>query len=534
MKKITSIALTAVLSATLLAGCGGKADPKPAASNNPSESSNPSPEATDQKKEPTKFSISFSTGGNKYFESSADINKDKWVLELEKLTNTDLDIIPIPHKEFDQKMSLIFAGNTVPDVVGNLRGGPTTPSMSGSVEAGVFMPLDDLLKEHAPNLMAQVTEDAWEYVKHDGKIYGIPSWLENPARRATFLRMDLLEKTGLPLPKTVDEYMDVLRAFKKLGVENPYQYRENFKYADTFFGAYDVMPYQLEVVGDEVLPKFFDVENMTKALEAYKTMYDEGLIPADFASVTQADYNRNLSAGKAGMWTSNADGLLNWRSKAREADPNAKIDIVPSPSGYEGAGGHLLASPISTTYFINSKVPKEKAIEIIKFFDWMLTEEADMFFTFGIEGENYTKEGDKINYKLPETEGGVDEQGFRQSQLWFVHELTYNKKFVELNPDGPDLIAGFDNILSKEGVGTIVFNPNLESYNKYPDLAAGGDTASKFIVDNIIKIIYGKAPVSDWPKVIEEWKKKGGNEIIKEATERYRNNDGVVYQGRKQ
>ena len=148
-EKSWTVLLISVMMISLLAGCG-----------KPEEGAvSPKPEETKQGTDSSKlsFSISFSTGGNTYIESSPDINKDKWVLKLEEMTNTDLDIRLMSHKEFDQKMSLMFAGNEIPDVVGNMRGGPTTGSMSGSVEAGVFMPLDDLLKEHAPNLMKMVT-----------------------------------------------------------------------------------------------------------------------------------------------------------------------------------------------------------------------------------------------------------------------------------------------------------------------------------------------------------------------------------------
>ncbi|GAE07112.1 extracellular solute-binding protein, family 1 [Paenibacillus sp. JCM 10914] len=252
----------------LLAGCGGKEG-----STGNDHATKPGSVAASNK---LAFSISFSTGGNTYIESSPDINKDKWVLKLEEMTNTDLDIRLMSHKEFDQKMSLMFAGNDIPDVVGNMRGGPTTGSMSGSVEAGVFMPLDDLLKEHAPNLMNMVTPAAWEETSYDGKIYGIPAWLENPSRRATFIRTDLMAKAGIKeAPRTVEQYLDMLRAFKQLGVEHPFQYREGFKYADTFLGAYDVLPFQFMEMDGEVVPKFFNVENMTKALETYKTLYDE-------------------------------------------------------------------------------------------------------------------------------------------------------------------------------------------------------------------------------------------------------------------
>ncbi|WP_256224211.1 hypothetical protein [Paenibacillus sp. 1_12] len=37
-----------------------------------------------------------------------------------------------------------------------------------------------------------------------------------------------------------------------------------------------------------------------------------------------------------------------------------------------------------------------------------------------------------------------------------------------------------------------------------------------------MKMITGSELISNWPQVIEEWKYKGGIDVIKEATERYK------------
>ncbi|MEI0736438.1 extracellular solute-binding protein [Paenibacillus sp. JTLBN-2024] len=199
MKKWISLVLASALLTVGVAGCGKGSGSEAA-------------DASDESK-PLKFSISLTTSGNSYAESAKDINNDKWVKEFEKRANIDVDIQMIPLKDFDSKMSIMFAGGEIPDVVQNV-GGATDKSMSGSIEAGVFMPLDDLLKEYAPNIMKAVPKEAWAEVSYKGKIYGVPTWLSNPSRRATFIRTDLLEKTGLPVPKTMDDLLNVLRAFK--------------------------------------------------------------------------------------------------------------------------------------------------------------------------------------------------------------------------------------------------------------------------------------------------------------------------------
>lgn len=518
MKKIVSISMTTVLAVTAVVGCSTKeqtTEVAPAPSNT----------ATSAPKAPTKFSISYPTTVSTGYHTQVDLNKDKWTLALEKLTNTDLDVKVIE----DSKMSVMFAGGDIPDVVGSV-GTPTSKSMSGSVESGVFMPLDDLIKKYGPNLMKMVPKSAWDTVSYKGKIYGIPEFLSNPSRRATFIRTDLLEKTGLPAPKTVDDFLNVLRAFKKLGVEYPYQMRESFKYSDVMFGAYDVLPYkdQFEVVNGQVQPKFFDVENMQKALQAYKTMFTEGLIPMDFASITSTDYTKNINGAKAGSWSANATGLPGYRTNVQQVVPNGKVDIIASPKGPDGKGGYFYYSPIIRVFYVNAKVKQETAIEIIKFFDWMLTDQAAKFFTFGIEGDTYTVENGKVNYKIPTTKEGLDEEGWRSGTMWAVRDSTINKMRLELDPNGKDTVTALEGIVANEGLPGIGFYPDLAAFTKYPDLLAQGDIGPKLVVDHMVKMIYGKEPISDWPKVIEEYKQKGGNEVIKEATERYNNKDGII------
>lgn len=516
MKKWVNVSLVTALSVGMLAGCGGGTKTDKADTGKDSGT-----------KAPAKFTISMPSMGNKYAESSPDINNDKWVQNLEKLANVDMTITMLPLKDFDQKMAVMFAGGEIPEVVVNV-GGVVTKGMSGSVEAGVFQPLDDLLKQYGPNLLKKIPKEAWEETSYKGKIYGIPNWLDNPSRRGTYIRTDLLEKAGLKAPKTVDEYLNVMRAFKKMGMDSTYQLRENFKYADGFFGAFDTLGFQFELQNGQVVPKFFDTENMTKALTTYKTMYDEGLIPKDFATITSSDYSKSIEAGKAGMWTANAASLPNFRTKIAAAVPGAKVDIIPSPVGPDGKGGYGLYSRIIISSYINAKVKPDKAADIIKYYDWMMSDEAAKFFSVGVEGENYTMDNGKINYKTPKTSNEVDEEGWREN-LWFSHESTYNHVRAELSDDGKAVKAAFDNVLSKEGRGNITFAPDLAAFSKYPDLApTGTDTTPKLIIDHMVKMIYGKEPISDWPKVIEEYKNKGGNDIIKEATDRYNKKEGVI------
>ncbi|MBB3126638.1 putative aldouronate transport system substrate-binding protein [Paenibacillus rhizosphaerae] len=479
--------------------------------------------------QPAAFTLAISNGASPYAVNMADPSKDRWVKQLEALTNTKLSIRFISLKDFDRRMPVILAGDTYPDVV-QMIGGASSAAMAGSVEAGMFLPLDDWIQTYAPNLWKEVPPEAWKETSYGGHIYGIPAWLGNPSRRATYIRSDLLAQTGLPVPQTVGEFLDVLRAFKKLGVEIPYEMRENFKYADVIFGAYDVLGYQFEVRNGEVVPKFLDEEHMMRALQVYRTMLNEGLIPEDFATVSSTEYTHDIEAGRVGSWTANAAGLLDFRTKLRASVPGAQIDIIPSPEGPEGTKGYGLYSSVINSFYINKHVPKEKLIGILQFFDWMVSYEAQRFFSFGIEGDTYTEDHGTIAYHFPKTREEQDEETFREL-LWLTHDLTINRARTKLVPGGEDLLHALDATLPKEGLGSIVFVPELESFSAYPDLASERpNQAPPVIVDHMVKMIYGKEPISDWPKVVREYRERGGNAIIQEATARYRAKQGVLIQ----
>lgn len=517
VKKVFKFLAVALFSLLLLVGCQ---------SEKTSEKTESTKGTEEESKEPLKFSISMRTLAFTHVENSPNINEDEYVKELEKLTNTDLDIRLMPHNEYSTKMDLMFASGDIPEVVQTSAGygEGSGQTLQQAVEAGVFLPLDDLIEKHGPNLKKYIPKAAWEKQRYkDGKIYSIPEFLSNPSRRATYIRKDLLDKAGLEVPKTVEETLNVLREFKKMGVAQPFGGRADFKYADTFFGSFDVFPYSSmwELDKDEKpVPKFFDTKNMEAALKTYKTMYDEGLLHKEFLTIDSKQYKNEAITGNIGMWSMNANELLQWEQQLKENVPDAEIEIVPSPVGPDGKGGYYLYGDVTRAYAINKET--ENPERIIKFFDWMLSEGAAKYFTYGIEGKDYTMENGKINYKTPVSVDEVNIERYRTAFLWMVQDTTYIKGLLELTQEGQELIKVYDTILAKEGRDGINFDPPLTALDTLPDLQPGSDTPPKLLMGHMAKMITGAEPISDWSKVIEEWKERGGNKVLEEAADRYK------------
>lgn len=251
-----------------------------------------------------------------------------------------------------------------------------------------------------------------------------------------------------------------------------------------------------EEVNGKVQPKFMDSENMMKALQTYNTMYTEGLINKEFATINPTNYKNAILSGKAGMWTMNANELLQWEQQLKATTPSAKLEIIPSPVGPDGKGGSYLYGSATRTYFI--KEGTKNAADIVKFFDWMLSEEAETFFTFGIKDETYKEENGKIVYTSPADSAAIDEERYRQSFLWMVQDTTYNKGVLNMTEEGRSLINVYDTILANEGRDGIQFDPRLDALVKNPDIAPNSDTAPPVLLTHMVKMVYGKEPISDW------------------------------------
>ncbi|WP_134698799.1 extracellular solute-binding protein [Ammoniphilus sp. YIM 78166] len=517
MKKWFHGLLACSMAASLLVGCS-------------SSSTSTSPQPTEKKKEteatkeegPTKFSISLRTHKYKYVENHPNLNEDKWVKELENRTNSDLDIRLIPHQEYVEKMNLMMASGDIPDVVN--AGGIHDIALAGALEAGIFRPLDDLLQTHGQNLLKVIPKKAWEEVTHEGKIYAIPEFLSVPARRGAYIRKDLLDKFNLPVPNTLDEFLHTMRVFKENGIKYPYSGREKFMYTELFFGPFDAVPttYSEDEQG-RVVPTFI-TPKMKDALAFYRNIYQEGLMDPEFLTNKYADWERKIVNGEVGMFDHNFNLLPSWQQKIKAVTPEAELAIIPSPLGLDGGRGVAHYSSILRTYMINAKY--EHPEKVIAFFDWMVTQDATNFFNFGIEGENYTIKDGKIDYTYPTDQNQIDEEDYRDYWLWLVKDGAYNKQKLPYMPNGQEVVQAMEDIARNEGRAWINPKP-LKAEDAHPELRTD-ENKQDLWQEYAAKIVLGELPLDAFDKFVQDYLKRGGDAVIKEATEKHKNGQTVV------
>lgn len=487
----------------------------------------PKPEAP---KEPLKISMALTTGGAQYVINSPDINKDEYVLKFEELANVDLDIELLSHENYDEAIALLLAGGDMPDILQTK--GINQSQIAPAIDAGVLLPLNELIEKHAPNLMANVPKESWasSKVSKNGVIYGIPQ--ENPIRNGTvvMMRQDWLEKTGKKSPTTVEEYIDVMRAFQKLDPTYiPFSGREKFSHTNHFFGAYGVIPSTFTWTGKELVPSFIKPE-MKDALAVYRQLYKEKLLDQEMFTQPGAAWDQKIT-GQAivGIWAHGAPWGDQWEQRIQASVPTADMMIPNAPVGPSGKPGAIYGTGSSVSDFIWA-IPKSseaKAVEIIKFFDWYYSDEAPVnFFLYGIEGKDHTVKADgTIEYKYPETAEDYGQESQHQQWLKFTgpkYHLT-DEKFIKGRNRGDLILEGIRVSMEDGIVDDGLDIPALPTIKARPELNHNG-----LFLEFAAKVITGKESVDSFDSFVADWKKRGGDAWIKEATDWYKEKEAIA------
>lgn len=150
-----------------------------------------------------------------YQKTGTDLTKNLAWTTMEELTNMHWDLTLASDGDLDEKRSLEFAGGEYKSVF--YKSGITEADAMKYAKDEIVIPLNDLIDQYMPNFKALMDErDGWKYItSSDGNIYSLPQVNDDGCGMMLFINQVWLDKLGLEMPKTFDEYIEVLRAFKE-------------------------------------------------------------------------------------------------------------------------------------------------------------------------------------------------------------------------------------------------------------------------------------------------------------------------------
>jgi putative aldouronate transport system substrate-binding protein len=212
------------------------------------------------------------------------------------------------------------------------------------------------------------------------------------------IRKDLLDKKGLGIPETVDDWYNALLAFKSLGVKAPFTKAKGYL-ADFIARAYgiqlDADAWYIEdgkVVYGPVQPAYKDF------LATWHKWYDEGLIDPDIATVDANIETAKMADGSAAATFNYVSRVYNYNKAAQEKIQGYNIVAAPFPvlkkgDAYEYSyiSNLYSSSEVLTVITGNCKHPEIAA----RFLDYLWGEEGNILANWGIPDVTYTTGANK-------------------------------------------------------------------------------------------------------------------------------------------
>jgi putative aldouronate transport system substrate-binding protein len=486
---------------------------------------------TEEKEPPMIVTASINSDGSKYYTLMADPSRDKYIKKIEELANIKLDITVREHSKEQELVNLIFASGEIPDIFG-YRDISCDPIVLKALENEIFMNMKPYINvENTPNLITSVPEKAWELadIFNDESIYYVPVYINTPSNAGFYIRQDLLEKYDMEDPVTLDDFTNVMRVFKKNGVKYPLTARQSIANLEPFFGAFGVLIHVYIMTDEGKIEPAAIQPGMKEALAYIRGLYAEGLLDPEFLTNSLDPFTNKIMNGDVGIFRHGASNYTMWQEGIVKNVPEAKLKMILGPVGSDGksAIGNATSCVDAKTY-VNSNV-KDPA-RIARYFDWMCTDEAAEFFSYGIEGDTYTKTNGKINFTYPTTADGEDELIARTYNLWRVRDRFDNPLLAPFIPYA-EYIQDYRNKVAKT-VNVIhqvaLLGSDLKIYQTSPELKCGYSNDSLF-QEIAIKIIFGKAEVDEFDNWLNGWRKRGGDKVLEQLEEKRAAGEYVIY-----
>ena len=243
---------------------------------------------------------------------------DKW----NETHDNQIELTEIPPGEFVTKMGAAVAAGEAPDIASiDLIYTPAFASAGQLVDLTEYVDQLDFVDDLSP---AHMTLGEFE-----GRNYAVPF-----AAEGSFIiyNIDLFEQAGLDPenpPQTWDELLEAARAISALG-DDIYGYY--FAGSCAGCNAFTYLPFIWASEGD-VLSEDFSAPTLTEdpivreALELYKTMWDEGLIPEGASIDSGENFVAAFSSGNIGMAGTGAFGIANYKNNF--PDLNFDVTFIP-------------------------------------------------------------------------------------------------------------------------------------------------------------------------------------------------------------
>lgn len=440
-------------------------------------------------------------------------NEPLWV-KLHELVGFDVNVDWVPPASMAERTTLTISDRNQPEVIMVINNDMRSQIMNDAVRGGMFWDLTDYLPLF-PNL-STIPEVIIDGMLYDGRLYGLPK-LSMTSGNGLVIREDWLENLGMDLPETLDDYYEMFRAFTE---DDPDGNGQN----DTVGGAISGGPFVMSLTlaagipqtwyvddNDEVVP-FFVHEGFKDYIDWFKQLYDNKYINQDFVSTNNSQAIDNFLTGRYGSVPSSVGHASTGSLFQVVRDQGAELYVPLTGVGDDGTTYTASAQGFWGMYMIskNEVETEERLLEILTYFENLMTQEANDIIALGEEGVHYTHENGEFEW-LDQTAQTLDSAGTGSTYI-----TSRAQEILKLALGKHDL--GYLEAQTTQGD---VHYPQVELWYYSTNAPS---PLEKPVRDVVARIIMGENTWDDFDKSVEEFYKNGGQLTIDEYTEQHRAN----------
>ncbi|MCM8711701.1 extracellular solute-binding protein [Clostridium sp. SYSU_GA19001] len=462
--------------------------------------------------------------------------------EIERKTGVHIEFIHPTAGQEQQAFNLMLASDDMPDIIQEREGTIYYPGgPDKAIADGVYLKLNDLIEKYAPNyskLMSKNPTVAKLTVTDSGNRWAFFHLTDGaePAWTGFVVRKDMLDKVGLKTPVTLDDWHEVLTAFKtKLNVEAPLLLpNTGVPLFNQILSAWDIGGSFYQVNGKV---KYGPCQPEYKEyLTLMNQWYKEGLIDKDFMGRTDAGFEimapANLAASnKTGMfstlWGLTANAYIIYGNV--KDNPDFYLEAIQAPKktpdqkikfnypSYEVREGTAITK--------SCKNP----ILAVKWLDYLYTEEGSNIVNYGKENDTFIlKDGKPVwTDKVLKASGDLTPNAaMHKYARWDGPGVVdYKRMWQVYNASGQSASLEACNVWAKDGIDyvmppvTLTSDESSEFSNIMPDITT-------YVNEMTVKFIIGTEPLSkfdDFVKQINNMRIEEAIKIQQTALDRFNN-----------
>ena len=367
--------------------------------------------------EPVTYSMMFSDHENYPY-------KDDWRIwsAIKEKTNVSFDLNLIARTDYEDKKSVLVNSGDSPYII------PKTYDESKYVNGGQVVAVSDWV-QYMPNYQKcmqdwNMVDDIKAKLQADGKYYVLPGlWETADAGYSYIIRKDVFDAAGVNVQElektwTYDDWAEALKKVKdytgaKYVWSDPSKAEGTLKLAGMEYdvrAGWDVAN-GLEFNPDETKFYFSETTDGYKQFVSYfNKLINDGIYDPESFSQEDDSAKAKFFTGETYVMHGNYQNLADY-STQMQVD-GAELYMITPPGGPAGmlqSENSRLENGIMIAQKALDELGEKDFIKMLRFVDWLwYSEEGHMLSQWGVEGETYTLDGDKVVLNSDITYNGIN------------------------------------------------------------------------------------------------------------------------------